>query len=192
MRLFIAIELCERIKKSLAAVCERLRPNCPDVRWTRPAQLHLTLKFLGEVSESRLPELNQVMTRVARTVPPFEMTLDGTGVFPASGRVRIVWAGLHEPGGILQRLAGGIENGMAGLGFPREERDFSPHITLGRVKDDRSAGRIRKLAEQQEIEKLTQRVSELTLMSSKLSAGGSIYAAILRSPLECSVGQQTR
>ena len=183
MRLFIAVELNEEVRNVLVSICKQLRPRVSDVRWTSPEQLHLTIKFLGEVEESRISELTNAIDSAAQNARPFDFRLDGAGCFPSHGPARIVWAGLHEATGRLFKLVSEVEAAMEAPGFPRESREFSPHVTIGRVKEDRSAGRIRSMVESQAVPPASQSVNRLTLMSSKLSPNGSIYSTIHQSPL---------
>lgn len=155
-----------------------LRPRCEDVRWTPPEQLHLTAKFLGDVPDTQVADVADAVTLAATTSKPFDMDIGGCGCFPHQGTVRIVWAGTNEPTGSLLACVEAVESSLGELGFERERRPFSPHITIGRVRDDRSAGRLRSLIEKHELPPVTQPVATLTLMSSVLSPKGAQYNAV--------------
>lgn len=141
MRAFIAMELSEGIRRSLTEVIEDLKSGGADVRWVKPEGIHLTLKFLGDIGENMVDSLSERIEHAAGGFAPFSLRVAGTGVFPASGRPRVIWAGIEEPGtlGILQRA---VESELQPLGFPSEKRPFHPHLTLGRV---RSASRLSPL-----------------------------------------------
>ena len=178
MRLFVAIELSLQARSALRAAQDALRPRSGDVRWTPPEQLHLTAKFLGEVPDGQARDVAEAITRAATASMPFNMSVGGCGCFPPRGAVRIVWAGADEPTGALPACIDAVESELADLGFERERRPFSPHITIGRVKEDRSAGRLRSLVEKHELPPVLQPVATLTLMSSVLSPKGAQYTAV--------------
>jgi 2'-5' RNA ligase len=180
MRLFVAIELSAAAKTHLGTLQRRLRASCPDVRWIPEEQLHLTVKFLGEVPDDRAAEVADVVTRTAGEFSPFGMTLQSAGCFPPRGGVRIVWAGSHEPSGALVRCAAALDGALEKLGFPRESKPFSPHITIGRVREDRSAGRIRQAVAACSFSPHGEWVSWLSLMSSVLSPQGPTYSPVCR------------
>ena len=183
VRLFVAIELSDPVRSSLRKMQDDLRPRCDDVRWTRPEQLHLTVKFLGEVPDQDVDAVAAAIKSVAADLMPFEMSIAGAGCFPPSGRVRIVWAGLEENTGALQRCVAAVEEELVSLRFPREERSFSPHITVGRVRDDRSGGRVRSLVSGSTLKSVRQSVKQLSLMSSVLAPQGSTYAVVMKADL---------
>jgi len=105
-----------------------------DVAWVAPGNLHLTLKFLGAVPEERIDAIVAALTRSGLDLRPFEARLHGLGAFPSATRPRIVWAGVTEGAPEMVELARRVDTALAELGFAREERPFSPHVTLGRVR----------------------------------------------------------
>lgn len=147
----------------------------------------MTIKFLGEVKGENVPTIAKAITRAASNCPPFTIALDGCGCFPghipSSAPVRTVWAGIREMSGSLQRCAEAIDAALTGLGFAREHRSFSPHITLGRVRDDHSGGRLRLAVGDAPCAIVTQAAGHITLMSSVLSAKGPTYTTILKATL---------
>jgi 2'-5' RNA ligase len=185
MRIFIAIELSESVKKSLYRTQHTLKDSCPDVRWIPAEQLHLTVKFLGEVADSDVDAACQAMARAAAASKPFTMRTQECGCFPERGSVRIVWTKAADEGGLLARCVEAVEAQIEPLGFPREHRPFAAHITIGRVRDDKSKGRLRAMVEAHRGANVEQEVASLTLMSSELSPKGSTYAAVSRSKLGC-------
>jgi 2'-5' RNA ligase len=183
MRLFIAIELSDAVRRALAATQESLRPRCPDVRWIAPEQLHLTVKFLGDVADNDVTAVSEAMASAAATSKPFAMRIGEYGCFPERGAVRIVWTSAVEENGLLGGCVAAVEAQIEPLGFPREHRPFAAHITIGRVREDRSQGKLRTLVQAYRGQVIEQEVLSLTLMSSALSPKGSTYMAVSRAKL---------
>lgn len=184
MRLFVAVHLPQEIREGLAAVQERLRRAQADVSWVKPANVHITLKFLGETEPKRLERIGPVLAEAARSMAPFWLTVAGVGTF--GGRIpRVVWAGVREGAAPLEALAGAVENGLARVGFPKERRGFTAHFTLGRVRSPRNAEVLLAAIRDEPTEPLgVVSVEQFVLMQSRLDPGGSIYTALERFPLE--------
>lgn len=178
MRLFVAIELSERVRKALGEAQSRLRSRCEGVRWVRPELLHVTLKFLGDVPDGDVDGVSAGVELAAESSVAFSMEAGEYGCFPPHGGVRVVWAGLSDTTGSLTRCAEAVEAQMIDLGFEPERRAFSPHITLGRVRDDRSNGRTRSVVEAYVRDPVEQPVDSVTLMSSILSPSGPSYTPV--------------
>jgi len=175
MRLFVAVHLSEEVRAALAAVQERLRSVRGEVSWVRPGNLHLTLKFLGEVEAERLPSLQDALAEAARATAPFRAAVTGVGSF--GGRIpRVIWAGVGEGGVALTALAGRVEAALAGIGFPRESRPFAPHLTLGRVRSPRNAAELVQAVRREATGAFgAVAVEAFHLMESQLHPQGSIY-----------------
>jgi 2'-5' RNA ligase len=180
LRLFVAIELSERNRSRLAQVQESLRHQCHGVKWIPSHQLHMTVKFLGDVPDAKVPEVSAALNRAAFSATVCTMELQGAGCFPPKGPARIVWTGAAEPTGALTKLVDAVESELSQIQFPRERRPFSPHITIGRVRNDDSDGRIRAAVDSASYKSTTQDVKKITLMSSVLSPKGPTYAAVSR------------
>jgi 2'-5' RNA ligase len=135
IRAFIAIPLPAALLTELAALQRRLERKVPSrsVRWVRAEGIHLTLKFLGDTPTERLPNIKQALAAVARHAPGCTFAAEGLGCFPNTNRPRVVWVGIRESTGRLAALQQAIEEVVAPLGFSPEGRNFSPHLTLGRV-----------------------------------------------------------
>jgi len=144
MRLFVAIDLPSNIKKKLANIQARLKEANAGVRFVSPEGIHLTLKFLGEVAEDRVGKVIEALAENVPRISPFNLKVEGLGAFPSISRPRVVWAGVKAPDELLT-LAEEIEKAMVKLGFPKEERDFSPHLTLCRIKSPRGIDRLIKI-----------------------------------------------
>lgn len=183
MRLFVAVHLPQEIRDGLASVQDRLRRAQADVSWVKPANLHITLKFLGETEPKQLARIGVVLAEAARGAAPFSLAVAGVGTF--GGRIpRVVWAGVTDGAAPLETLAGAVEDGLARLGFPKERRGFAAHFTLGRVRSPRNAdGLLAAIRDEPTTALGTVRVEEFVLMQSQLDPGGSIYTALEHFPL---------
>jgi 2'-5' RNA ligase len=184
MRLFVAVNLPPDVRERLAAVRDRLRNVQADVGWVRVENLHITLKFLGETEEKRLDRIRDVLAEVARGWAPFPLEVAGVGSF--GGRVpRVVWAGVSEGADRLTRLAGRVESALSRVGFPKEKRSFSAHLTLGRVRSPKNTEALVVVLSEYHAEKFgTLEATEFQLMQSELRPTGSVYTMLERFPLE--------
>jgi 2'-5' RNA ligase len=154
------------------------------VRWTRPEQIHLTLKFLGEVPDPDVPAVCDAMVAVAGRFGPVEFAVRKAGCFPPGGSARIFWAGLDEPTGRLARLRDACEDAFTDMGYPREDRAFKPHLTVGRVKDPRSSRQVRNTAAAEAaFDAGRQTADEIVLFQSILAPQGATYVALSRASL---------
>jgi 2'-5' RNA ligase len=181
MRTFVAIDLPPEIQAALALQQAAFRAACPDARWTRPEGTHLTLKFLGEISEEQVSHVSAALSSLPPFLP-FTVEVKGFGFFPDARRPSVVWAGIEAPQD-LGELARRVEDSMEKLGFARERRAFSPHLTLARFKVPRAQPELRALVEQQANASLGRfEVSEFFLFESKLSPHGAEYRKVARFP----------
>lgn len=174
MRLFIAINLPEEWKNALAELQSSIEWLGRGVRWVQPRGMHLTLKFLGEVPEERLAEITAGLQRACEGIASFEMRMKGTGCFPTSRRPRVYWAGLNG-GKPLLELQARVENEIEPLGFPREKRDFTPHLTIARIKEPAGKERLTHALLDYQLESDVVQVREVLLMQSILKPTGAEY-----------------
>jgi RNA 2',3'-cyclic 3'-phosphodiesterase len=180
VRLFVALELDEQARRLLGEYQRLLGALNRVVRWVRPEQIHLTLKFLGEVAEQQVPAVAKALDTLAEQ-PAFDFEMEGVGYFGSARSPRVVWAGVRMPNGPLTRLQRGCEEALSPLGYPPEGRAYSPHLTLGRVKDFRGGEQVVQAVDQLAAEArqpLTQAAMEVTLFESILRPQGSQYATI--------------
>jgi 2'-5' RNA ligase len=187
MRTFIAIDLPEYIHAALGQKQAAFRAACPDARWTRPEGIHLTLKFLGEISEERVKQVTEVLAGLG-AVEKFSIEVKGFGFFPDARRPRVFWVGLEAPPA-LGELVRRVEAAMEKLGFAPEDRPFAPHLTLARFKTPRPQPTLKALLEREgEVGNLQPpllgrfEVSEFFLFESKLSPHGAEYRKVARFP----------
>lgn len=178
MRTFIAIDLDPELKKALQDLVLKLKRTGADIRWVNFHGMHLTLKFLGEVGQDKLPAVENVLKEAAAASSRFPLVLMGTGTFPGGKSPRVIWAGFKEDPALLS-LQKAVEDGLEREGFPREEREFHPHMTLGRVK---SPSRVREALV--ELEKYRETsfgemtARKVTLFESVLKPQGAEYRAV--------------
>jgi 2'-5' RNA ligase len=185
MRLFIAIEIPEAVKKELAVAQGRLRVAGVDASWTRAEGMHLTLKFMGEVADQRVPEIMSGLRKAAEGLSPLGLSVSGVGTFPNPKNARVVWIGLAGDIEKLARLQVAVENAMVLLSMTREERKFTPHLTLGRIKYIRSRDQwIKTLEEIKDISLPGFEVTSVSLMKSELKPAGAVYTEMGRVELK--------
>jgi len=149
IRAFIAIPLPDLLLRQLADLQRQLEKQVPyrSVRWTQSGGIHLTLKFLGDTSTDRLPEIEQALAAVARNAPACTFTVGEVGCFPNTHRPRVVWVGVQEPTGRLTALQDAVEEAMTPFGYKPEGRGFDPHLTLGRVGRKAHHGDVARVGE---------------------------------------------
>lgn len=133
MRVFIAVDLPSELRKELSNVQRELEPKTDTARWVAPESIHITLKFIGEVAEKRIEDIDAALTGL--TWKSFAITVRGVGFFPGNRSPRVFWAGMEAP--TMQNLAEELDSRMERLGFDKEKRAFRPHITLARARDSR-------------------------------------------------------
>ena len=219
VRCFIAIECPEEIKEEILKIQQELKmalgamhdtlpptnqlrgtsdsdrrkridgPERLGIRWVRPEGFHLTLKFLGNVSQERLSGIVEVISRVTPSIPPFAVSVSGMGVFPNTRDPRVIWMGVRSVENDLGRLQEGIEKGLEPLEFSREGRSFHPHFTLGRLKsfwgthrliDSRPAREVltKWILQNEQRESGRFEVKEVLLIKSDLKPGGAVYTPL--------------
>ena len=147
VRAFISVDIPAKARSALAEVASQLRQSGAwGVRWVRPEAIHLTLKFLGEIDTAQVDPIQESLGRAAAEVPPFALSLAGTGCFPNPASLRVIWVGLEGELDVLRRLQERVDEEVhSALGLPRESRRFTPHLILGRVRDDVSSEARRKV-----------------------------------------------
>jgi 2'-5' RNA ligase len=187
-RLFVALEPPEPVRRRLAALAAELRRAAgraaDDVRWVAAENVHHTVQFLGAVPEERVAAIDAALRAAAAEARPLSLEVKGAGGFPNARRPRVVWAGLAGDLEPLAALVQDLGRRLAPLGFPPEERPFSPHLTLGRARDRRGApGLAGALAHAAQADGAPWRAGELALVESHLSPKGPRYEAIARFPL---------
>lgn len=184
MRAFIAIEIPKEVTAAIAAVQVRIRSAAVAASWSRPEGIHLTLKFLGEVPEGRVPEIMRVLTLALCDTERFRLGLAGVGAFPNPAAARVVWLGIAGEIGRLAALQAAVERVMVGLGLPRDDRPYTPHLTLGRIKHIRSRDAwLKGLAGAANSRLPDFTVTSISLMRSEFAPAGVVHRKLGTVPL---------
>jgi RNA 2',3'-cyclic 3'-phosphodiesterase len=182
LRCFIAIEIPEPIKDEIGRVVDLLKKYDADVKWVAAANFHITLKFLGNTPESLMPGIKTALSSVAASYQPFYIKIKGTGVFPGRKNPRVCWVGI-EGSDILKKLKEDIEISMLQFGFQKEDKDFNPHMTIGRVRSLKGiVNVVNELAFFQEQEFGAVDVANIKIMKSDLKPGGPEYTCLYDIP----------
>jgi len=188
MRAFIAIELPEDIRKALAQLQDKLKSCGADVKWVEPNNIHLTLKFLGEIDEAQLNKITSIMQNVSATVYPFPATISAIGAFPRINSPRVIWIGIDKGDNEIKTIAKLLENEIKNVGIPAEDKPFSSHITIARTK---SSFNLEKLVK--ELKTIENdfglrgrefKVTKITLFKSSLTPKGPIYEILKEADLK--------
>jgi RNA 2',3'-cyclic 3'-phosphodiesterase len=187
MRLFVAIDVASELRNKLAEIQCKLMETKADVRWVVPDNLHITVKFIGEVEESRIGELLDRMTKAASQVPEFPLELEGVGRLPEKGPVRVIMTRVLSVDQRITKLHRLIDSAAGGMGLPMDTRVLVPHLTLGRVSSNRGLNRLLRLLEKHDLDFFGSfDVENAVLYQSLLGAGqdGSVkYLPLGRAPL---------
>jgi len=178
IRTFICIELPDEIRQRLAQLQTELRRYGADVRWVRTESIHLTLKFLGDVDERSINDIAKATENACKDIAPFSISVHQTDMFPNSRRPRVLWVGVEEPEGKLELLHGKLEEELVQLGFPKEDRRFSPHLTIGRVKSAKDIDRVTQHLQANIFDAGDFKASEVVVMKSDLKPSGAVYTAL--------------
>ena len=189
IRSFVAIDVTGAARDAVVAFLDRLRATGADVAWSRPDALHVTLKFLGSVDPERLARLGAALDAAVREQAAFTLTLRGVGAFPSLGRPTVLWIGVDAPE--LAALAARVDDAARAEGFAPEARVFHPHLTLGRIRDDRRRRRGGALPAERrgalEAERTTVfgvvEIADVILFRSDLGARGARHTPLVRFPL---------
>jgi len=179
IRSFLAIEIPKPILKKIEEIQGDFRSTHADVRWVSPEKIHLTLKFFGNIEESRIDPIFKSIEEPIRNTPPFSLKVHGVGAFPNMKNPRVIWMGLVEGEEVLISLQKQIEAQLEKIGFQPEDRPFHPHLTLGRMKSSRGkeelVGRMEKHREE---EFGDFQVERMILFKSDLTPSGPIYTLL--------------
>ncbi len=172
MRAFIAIELPLVIRNSLVKIQSRLKITLPKINWVTPSNLHLSLKFLGEISLEQISDIQQIIAETIKTTPALEIKLETLGVYPDYRQARIIWIGTNQTPDQLQQLVGQLQTKLLKIGLPEHEHLFRMHITLGRIKNTLIP---------KDLEGALDKVkNDLSNMDLKFSAGGiTLFQSVL-------------
>lgn len=178
MRAFIALELAGEIKKELSRLEGELRNTGAGVKWVTPENIHLTLKFLGDIEEERTEGIKKSLDGISSEEKSFEVNLFKLGAFPALDNPRVVWVGIDKGCAEVEKIAKRIEEDLEKLGFPKEERPFSAHLTLGRIKSPKNKSVLTEKLLTLEVLPKSCTVKSINLFKSTLTPEGPIYETL--------------
>jgi 2'-5' RNA ligase len=183
LRCFIAIGIPENIQKDIMEVMDLLKKNDADVKWVNPEKLHLTLKFLGNTPQTLLPKIKETLSKAVSPYSPFYIKIYGTGVFPNKRHPRVIWIGTKDSE-VLTELRNDIEHSISLLGYQQEDKEYNPHLTLGRVRSQKGIVHIMNNLENFKNKDFgTICVESIKLMRSDLGPQGSKYSCLSEIPI---------
>lgn len=182
MRAFIAVDISEGARRLVAERIALLRARFSDLRvgWDKPEKLHLTLKFLGEISSEKLTQIIAAVENAAKEIESFSLALEGAGAFPPRGTARVLWLGVKDESQNLSEFQKRLETETEQIGFERERRAFKPHLTIARLKEPGKSRNLTDLHLQTEFPAVNFPVSEIVVYKSDLRPTGSIYTPLAR------------
>jgi 2'-5' RNA ligase len=178
IRAFICFDIPDRVKRRIGDLEQELRQSGAQVSWVRPENIHLTIKFLGDVPVARIESVREALELAAAHVSPFTVEVAGAGCFPSPRSPRVLWVGLGDTEGKLTELHRALESELARRGFPREAKKFSPHLTIGRVRSPQNAAQVAARLIGRGFEPDSFLVGEVILMRSELRPTGSVYTPV--------------
>jgi 2'-5' RNA ligase len=178
IRSFIAIDIPESIRQQLDDLVTKLRQNQADVKWVKSKSIHLTLKFLGNVEEDRIPKIINIIQNVVEDFKPFTISIEGTGTFPNDRRPRVLWIGVQKGSKTLVPLVSDLNSKLTALGFEREKRSYSPHLTLGRVRSPKGIDIVVDKLHSTAFQESDFLCEDILLMKSDLRPEGAVHTVL--------------
>jgi 2'-5' RNA ligase len=181
LRTFIAIDVPSAVLDTIIRIQHRFKSLGLHASWVKPGNIHLTLKFLGNTDPDRIPGIQNKLTEALASFEPFQLSLDSTGVFPNTKNPRVLWIGLKDEEESLNPLQTTIKNALESMGFPKEQKTFSPHLTLARIKSPKGKEKLKDeldAVNQEGIDPHPFEVDEIHLYESQLTPKGSIYTVL--------------
>lgn len=185
IRTFIAVDVADAVRQRAADLVVRLQVGGANVKWVDTHNMHLTLKFLGDIPDRQTADVCRAVTEAAREHSPFNITLRGAGAFPNASRPRTIWMGVAHGAAELESLQKSIEKALAKLGYPKEARRFHPHLTLGRVRRGGAAVRDlgRLIRDNEQFDGGSADIDKVLVFASFLDKTGPTYNVLGRAPL---------
>ena len=184
MRTFIAIDLSEEAQQELTQLQSELKTSQADVKWVDPKNIHLTLKFLGEISDQQVTQVKATLDKIAPQFKPYETTLSGIGAFPKLDHPRVVWVGIEDAKGETKEIASKIEAELEKIGFKKEDREFKAHLTIGRVRSSKNKDKLKSIIQSISFAPQSKNpINDITLYQSTLTPQGPIYTILYTAQL---------
>ncbi len=178
IRCFVALEIPVEIQELLGSVSSELSRAGAEVNWVKPGNIHLTLKFLGEIPQNKFIQAGMAVSRTKGRVGPIMARLGELGAFPVLDKPRVVWAGLSQGQAECVQAFQAIEEELAAIGFQREERKFWPHLTLGRLRSSRNTAELARLIRETRLPPQEFPFKALSLVKSTLTPQGPAYESV--------------
>ncbi|MCY3772283.1 MAG: RNA 2',3'-cyclic phosphodiesterase [Gemmatimonadetes bacterium] len=178
MRTFIAVEVPDTIKDQIAELENRLKGTGTDIKWVEPGNIHITLKFLGNIETDQPTAIRGGLSEALDSTGPFDLKLGRVGAFPDLNRPRVFWVSVEEGRDELILMQQRIETELHARGFVREERPFSPHLTIGRVRSPRGLAKLTELVQTAAFETDSFTVNRVALVKSDLKPEGPVYTVV--------------
>jgi RNA 2',3'-cyclic 3'-phosphodiesterase len=185
-RMFCAFELPEVLRARINEHAKHVREAVPEAgaSWSRPENIHLTMKFFGNVDPAQVPAISAAAVRVVKEFSPIQIEVGKTGVFPRPSRPQVLWIGIDDPSGGLAKLHKQLEDEFAREGFAKEDRAFRPHLTIARIRKPHDTARLAQTHLETNFNTVELTLDDLVLFRSELSSKGSRYTSISRHRLE--------
>ena len=185
-RIFTAIDISDEARRKASNYIETLKRAFPNLRvgWDKPEKLHFTLKFLGDMDEKHLDDLTAAVEKTAKQISEFKLQVTGTGVFPSKRNARILWLGVKDESGSLQKLNEALEIECEKFGFAKEKRNFKPHLTVARLREPKKSKDLIEEHLRNEFDSNEFIVAEIVIYESRLQKTGSIYSVVSTHELE--------
>lgn len=188
VRAFIAVEIDPQAKQKISELITRLKKSEADAKWITENQMHLTLKFLGNISQDKIKEISDALSLISNDFKPFAITFSGIGAFPNMNHARVIWLGIDKGAEALMMLNEKIENTLEKYGFKKDGREFSPHLTLARVRSGKNIAGLATLIKETVFDSGKDTlVNKLTLFQSVLNPKGAVYTVISEGYLKATI-----
>jgi len=179
IRAFIAIELNKQIKNRLSNIQDELKRTNADVKWVEPENIHLTLKFLGNIEEKKIEEIKRILEKISQKYARFLIELSTIGCFPKIDYPKVIWVGIEKGKLELSEIFSELEDELKKIGFEKEKRGFSAHITIGRMRSNLNRIRlVEEIKNKKDFPRLNSLVDRIILFKSNLTSKGPIYEII--------------
>lgn len=181
MRVFIAVEIDDQAKQKISELITCLKKSGADVKWITENQMHLTLKFLGNIGKDKIPVISDALAIISDNFKPFRVTFSRIGAFPRLDKPAVIWLGIDKGAEYLKILNDSIENTLEKLGIKKETREFKPHLTLARVRSDKNMASLIKLIREKETDIISENdtlIDKLSFLQSTLNPAGAVYTVI--------------
>ena len=178
IRTFIAVSVPESVRQKIHKFQKKLQSYNADIKWVRSQSIHITLKFLGNVEESRIDTITESIQPFIQSVSPFAISIEGAGAFPHYQKPRVLWIGIHLGRDVLTRIAGQICDTLAPMGFEQDKRLYSPHLTIGRIRTQSGINPAIAAMQSMTFQGGSFEAREILVMKSDLQPGGAVYTSL--------------